>query len=84
LLPGAEIPSGLKSAIHQACSGCHSGAAAKSGLDFTSLSFELGNRATRDRWVRVYDRIAKGEMPPKGIVLAAADRTGNLRNLEAL
>ena len=85
LLPAfAQTPSGLKAAIDKTCLGCHSGAGAKGGLDFASLSFDLGNRVTRERWVRVHDRIEKGEMPPKGVELAAADRAAMLRQLAPL
>ena len=85
LLPAfAQMPSGLKTAIDKTCLGCHSGTAAKGGLDFASLSFDLSNRVTRERWVRVHDRIEKGEMPPKGVELAAADRTAMLRQLAPL
>ena len=85
LLPAiAQMPPGLKTAINKTCLGCHSGAAAKGGLDFATLSSDLGSRVTRDRWVRVHDRIEKGEMPPKGVELAAADRTAMLRQLEPL
>jgi hypothetical protein len=76
------MPSGLKTAIERTCAGCHSGTAAKGGLDFASLSFDLTNRVTRERWVRVHDRLEKGEMPPQG--LAAADRTAMLRQLAPL
>jgi hypothetical protein len=85
LLPAiAQMPSGLKTAIDKTCLGCHSGTAAKGALDFTSLSFDLRNRATRERWVRVHDRIEKGEMPPQGVELAAADRAAMLRQLAPL
>ena len=78
------MPPGLKTAINKTCLGCHSGAASKGGLDFATLSSDLSSRVTRDRWVRVHDRIEKGEMPPKGVELAAADRTAILRHLEPL
>ena len=78
------MPSGLKTAIDKTCLGCHSGAAAKGGLDFTSLSFDLRNRVTRERWVRVHDRIEKGEMPPKGVEFSAAERTAILGQLAPL
>ncbi len=85
LLPAtAQMPAGLKAAIEKACSGCHSGATASGGLDFASLSTELSNRATRDRWVRVHDRIVKREMPPKGVQLPAADRAAIVQQLEPL
>lgn len=80
----AQMPSALKAAIDKTCSGCHSGAAAKGGLDFASLPFDLGNRVTRERWVRIHDRIQKGEMPPKGVELSAAGRAAMLRQLAPL
>ncbi|MEO8130479.1 MAG: c-type cytochrome domain-containing protein, partial [Bryobacteraceae bacterium] len=71
----AQMPSGLKNSIDQACLACHSGKAPRGGLDFTSLSFDLGDRATRERWIHIHDRVEKREMPPKGVVLAPADRS---------
>ena len=48
----------------QYCSECHyedqSG-----GLDLSELTFEPGNRDNFATWVRVFDRLAAGEMPPK-------------------
>ena len=85
LLPAiAQMPAGLKTSIDKTCLGCHSGTAPKGGLDFASLSFDLGNRVTRERWVRVHDRIEKGEMPPKGVEFAAAGRTAMLGQLAPL
>ncbi|MDZ4797533.1 MAG: DUF1588 domain-containing protein [Bryobacteraceae bacterium] len=82
LLPAtAQMPAGIKTAIGSKCLGCHSGTAAKGGLDLTSLQFDLTTRATRDRWVRIHDRIEKGEMPPKGVEFSAADRADMLRQL---
>jgi hypothetical protein len=85
LIPAiAQMPSGLKAAIDTTCSGCHSGTAAKGGLDFASLSFDLSNRVTRERWARVHDRIENGEMPPKGVEFAASNRAEMLRQLAPL
>ena len=48
----------------QYCSECHyedqSG-----GLDLSELTFEPDNRDNFATWVRVFDRVAAGEMPPK-------------------
>jgi hypothetical protein len=48
----------------QYCGECHyedqSG-----GLDLSVLTFEPGNRDNLATWVRVFDRVAAGEMPPK-------------------
>src|SRR3981081_2753483 len=82
LLPAiAQMPTGLKTSIDKTCLGCHSGAAPKGGVDFASLSFDLSSRVTRERWVRVHDRIEKGEMPPKGVELDAAGRAETVRQV---
>ena len=51
--------------LKQTCFECHNKETAEGGLDITALSFELSDRAMRERWVRIHDRIEKGEMPPK-------------------
>lgn len=78
----AQIPHDLNQLVSSRCAGCHSGGvAAKAGLDFAVLSFDLANRSTRDRWIRIYDRVEKGEMPPRGMPLAADERTEFLKQL---
>ena len=47
------------------CSDCHDAAAKEGGLDLAVLSRDLDDSETLRRWVRVYDRLADGEMPPK-------------------
>src|SRR6187455_1723185 len=48
----------------QYCSECHyedkSG-----GLDLSELTYDPGNRDNLAMWVRVFDRVSAGEMPPK-------------------
>lgn len=84
LFPAAAQPLGVQATVRKACLGCHTGAAAKGGLDFATLGFDLNNRATRERWVRVHDRVEKGEMPPKGVPFAAASRAEMLGPLAPL
>lgn len=72
-------------AIEESCAGCHNAKTASGGLDLRSLSRSLEDRAVRERWIRIHDRIEKGEMPPKGIPLAPAKREAILEPLrEAL
>jgi hypothetical protein len=80
----AQVPPELNALISKSCHGCHSGKSARSGLDLSALSFDLANRATRERWIRIHDRIEKGEMPPKGVTFAPKDRTALLAQLEPL
>ena len=57
------------------CLDCHEGPKAKAGFDLAQLPRDLQDRAIRERWIRVYDQIERGEMPPKkGGPLSLADR----------
>lgn len=53
------------------CVGCHDSEVRKGGLDLTVLEWEpakaWGSRDW-DAWIRVYDRVSLGEMPPVGRV----------------
>lgn len=46
------------------CTECHDSEVKKGGLDLTNLAWKPENRANFDEWVKVHDRVAKGEMPP--------------------
>ena len=50
--------------IRQNCVSCHSETESSGGLSLESLSRQLDDAATLQKWVRVHDRIAAGEMPP--------------------
>ncbi len=75
------IPPKLKPLIQQTCMGCHSGAAAKGGLDLTSLPFDLADRSIRDRWIRIHDRVKKSEMPPVAAALPASRRADLVKQI---
>jgi hypothetical protein len=47
------------------CYDCHQGAEAEGGLDLTSLGENLADPTVAQRWIRIHDRVASGEMPPK-------------------
>jgi mono/diheme cytochrome c family protein len=51
--------------IDQHCADCHSDDEPKAKLDLTSLSYEPEDRANSSLWVKVFDRVKAGEMPPK-------------------
>src|SRR5262245_50247098 len=61
----AEFDARTQAFFTQHCSDCHDAAAKEGGLDLAALSRDLSDTETLRRWVRVYDRIADGEMPPK-------------------
>jgi hypothetical protein len=47
------------------CQSCHDAGTKEGGLDLTALKFEPADPENFARWVKVYDRVAAGEMPPK-------------------
>ena len=47
------------------CTECHDADAKKGGLDLTTLKPDFADAQNFTRWVRIHDRVAKGEMPPK-------------------
>jgi mono/diheme cytochrome c family protein len=51
--------------LKQHCVSCHEGAAAEAGLDLTVLGDDLSDNNVEKRWVRIFDRVHEGEMPPK-------------------
>lgn len=51
--------------LQQHCYECHNKEIQEGSLDLTSLPLQFSNRETFARWVKVHDRIAAGEMPPK-------------------
>ena len=75
------LPPKLKPLIEQSCIGCHSKSTAKGGLDLTSLPFDLQDRAKRDRWIRIHDRVEKGEMPPNAGLLSPPRRAEMVKHL---
>lgn len=77
-----ELPNTASSLLRQACFGCHDKATSEGGLDLTALSFDLNNREVRERWVRIHDRIEKGEMPPQSNDLPKDSRTSLLKSLQ--
>ncbi|MEO5952853.1 MAG: DUF1587 domain-containing protein, partial [Chloroflexia bacterium] len=60
--------------LKQTCSGCHNSTNTQGGLD-------LATSPAPDRWVRIHDRIANREMPPKGIPLDPDKRTQLLKQI---
>ncbi|MFM8325251.1 MAG: c-type cytochrome domain-containing protein, partial [Pirellulaceae bacterium] len=64
------------------CLDCHRGLDAEGGRDLSSLSFDLSDAAALATWVRIHDRVARGEMPPADHPqVDADDRTQFLRQL---
>src|SRR4051812_1595194 len=47
------------------CASCHDAASKAGNFDITTLKLTLTDPDNFAKWVKVYDRIAAGEMPPK-------------------
>ena len=62
-VPGA--PKGTEAFIDKHCAGCHDDVEKKGGLDLTSLKFDPKDGKNFAEWVKCFDRVAEGEMPPK-------------------
>ena len=53
----------LDSFVQASCIGCHD-SDTETRLDFTTLDHDLGDEETFRKWVGVFDRVDRGEMPP--------------------
>ena len=58
-------PKAARTFIEQHCTECHDAETKKGGLDLTALSFDLADPKNFAQWVKVYDNVQEGEMPPK-------------------
>ncbi|WP_197439567.1 DUF1592 domain-containing protein [Calycomorphotria hydatis] len=58
------------------CSDCHDSVTREGGLNLTNLEFSLQNKSNRNSWVKIFDRIVQGEMPPpdSGLEIASVER----------
>ena len=60
----AEVPPGVKPFLEANCSACHNSDEKNGNLNFDSLDFDSEDADVFARWVKVYDRVKAGEMPP--------------------
>ncbi len=63
--PAEDFTGPLQPFFEKHCYECHDDLTTKGGLDLTSIPSDLDDDATMANWVRIYDRVSKGEMPPK-------------------
>jgi mono/diheme cytochrome c family protein len=76
-------PGPLEPFFRKYCSDCHMEGASKGGLDLDRAPVDLRDAESLRRWVRLYDRVAAGEMPPpKKDRAPAAERKAFLQALE--
>ena len=75
----------LPTFLEKNCVECHDADAKKGGLDLTALKSDLTDQKSFEAWVKVYDRTASGEMPPKKKPRPdAVQQTAYLGDLSAL
>ncbi len=77
-----KAPAPITALIEQNCIECHDTETRKGKLDLTALSFDLTDAVSLDRWVQIFDRVDKHEMPPEAADLAPGDRKALLAALE--
>jgi len=64
LAPLASIGS-VSPFLEKNCVECHDADVKKGGLDLTALKSDLTDAKSFETWVKIFDRTANGEMPPK-------------------
>jgi hypothetical protein len=64
LSAAALFPRGPEAFLERHCFDCHGDGVAKGGLDLETLGRDLADVATFAKWEHIFDRVAKGEMPP--------------------
>lgn len=79
----APVFKALAPLLETHCVECHDKETAKGGLDLANLAQDLQERALRDRWIRIHDRMEKGEMPPKKEKLPDRERADMVQLLGA-
>jgi hypothetical protein len=57
------LPGGV-AFLEKHCTGCHNAEDRDGGLDLTTLRYEPKDRYNFSSWVKIYERIGSGEMPP--------------------
>ena len=61
----AMLPKDLPAFLEMHCAGCHDADEKSGGLDLESLSYRRDDRKKFATWVKIFDRVQAGEMPPE-------------------
>ncbi len=64
-MPAWSAPPLMKPFLDSNCIDCHDSETHKGGLNLDDLAYQPEKRANALTWEHVFDRVAKGEMPPK-------------------
>ncbi len=61
-----SAPLAIRNFIEQNCFDCHQGESSEAGLDLAALTKQADQLtiANSEKWVRIFDRVHNGEMPP--------------------
>ncbi len=71
----SDVP--VRAFLKTHCQDCHEGESAEAGLDLAKLDGNLADSSALAKWIRIYDRVQAGEMPPADAVeLSGKDRAG--------
>lgn len=57
----------LKAFLDANCQGCHNADVKKGNLNLAALAAKLDDPLTAERWVKLHDRVQRGEMPPASV-----------------
>ena len=83
--PCTRAATPLRPFLETHCTECHDGEDKKGGLDLAALRDVSAEPATAPRWVKVFDRLLSGEMPPpkKKTAPSAESKTAFLNTLKS-
>lgn len=83
LASAAEISPDVISLTTRHCVDCHDGESGEGGFDANSLADDLSDPTSFQRWVRVFDRVRQGEMPPPDVdTIKATAKVSFLKSTE--
>ena len=61
----ANFPAAVKTFLVNHCVACHDGEDGEGGLNLAALQSNLDAPGGMTRWIRIFDRVRAGEMPPQ-------------------
>jgi len=61
---GPPLPDSIRAFLRSHCYDCHADGASEGGLDVATLGTGLSDIPLLAKWVRIFDRVEQGEMPP--------------------
>jgi hypothetical protein len=67
----AAPPTEVATFLSENCKECHNASDMAGGLDIDALDWAIELRENRERWIRVHDRVVRGEMPPESTLKEA-------------